>query len=100
MLKEIRRKEGRKGGWQRGKREEKGRNHYYLLKGFPDDSVVIEPACQCRSHRRHRFNPWAGKILWERKWQLTLVLVPGELRGQRSLVGYKPRGRKESDTTE
>ena len=27
-------------------------------------------------------------------------LLPGESHGQRSLVGYSPRGRKESDTTE
>ena len=26
--------------------------------------------------------------------------LPGESHGQRSLVGYSPRGRKESDTTE
>ena len=29
-----------------------------------------------------------------------LVFLPGELHGQRSLAGYSPRGRKESDTTE
>ena len=23
--------------------------------------------------RRHRFNPWAGKIPWKRKWQPTPV---------------------------
>ena len=23
-----------------------------------------EPACQCRRHKRHRFNPWARKIPW------------------------------------
>ena len=28
------------------------------------------------------------------------VLEPGESRGQRSLVGYSPRGQKESDRTE
>ena len=28
------------------------------------------------------------------------VLLPGESHGQRSLVGYSPRGRKESDMTE
>ena len=28
------------------------------------------------------------------------VLLPGESHGRRSLVGYSPRGRKESDTTE
>ena len=27
-------------------------------------------------------------------------ILPGESHGQRSLVGYSPRGRKESDTTE
>ena len=28
------------------------------------------------------------------------ILEPGESHGQRSLVGYSPRGQKESDTTE
>ena len=28
------------------------------------------------------------------------VFLPGESHGQRSLVGYNPRGHKESDTTE
>ena len=32
--------------------------------------------------------------------QPTPVLLPGESRGQRSLVGYSPWGRTESDTTE
>ena len=34
------------------------------------------------------------------KWQPTLVFLPGISHGQRSLVGYSPRGRKELDTTE
>ena len=34
------------------------------------------------------------------KWQPTPVLLPGESHGRRSLVGYSPRGHKESDTTE
>ena len=38
--------------------------------------------------------------LWRRKWQPTPVFLPGESHGQRSLVGYSPWGRKESDTTE
>ena len=29
-----------------------------------------------------------------------LIFLPGESHGRRSLVGYSPRGRKESDTTE
>ena len=34
------------------------------------------------------------------KFQPTPVLLPGKFRGQRSLVGYSPWGRKESDMTE
>ena len=37
---------------------------------------------------------------WRRRWQPTPVFLPGESHGRRSLVGYSPRGRKESDTTE
>ena len=37
---------------------------------------------------------------WKRKWQSIPVLLPGKSHGQRSLVGYSPWGRKESDTTE
>ena len=40
------------------------------------------------------------KILWRRKWQHTPVFLPGELQGQRSLVGYSPWGHKHSDMTE
>ena len=36
----------------------------------------------------------------EREWPPTPVFLPGEFHGQRSLVGYSPRGHKESDTTE
>ena len=42
---------------------------------------------QCR---RHRFEFWVRKIPWRRKWQPTLVFLPGEFHGQRSLVGYSP----------
>ena len=37
----------------------------------------------------------------EKQWDLRgPVLLPGKSHGQRSLVGYSPWGRKESDTTE
>ena len=36
---------------------------------------------------------------WRKKWQPTPVFLPGEFHGQRSLAGYSPCGRKESDTT-
>ena len=41
-----------------------------------------ESTYQCR---RHRFNPWVGKILWRRAWQPTPVFMPGKSHGQRSL---------------
>ena len=40
---------------------------------------------QCR---RPRFNPWVRKIPWKREWQPTLVFLPGEFHGQRSLVDW------------
>ena len=43
-----------------------------------------EYACRCRGE----FDPWAGKIPWRRKWQLTPVFLPGKSHGQRSLEGY------------
>jgi len=57
-------------------------------------------ACQCRRWNRCRFDPWVGKIPWNRKWQPAPVFLPGKSHGQRSLVGYSPRGCKELDTTE
>ena len=65
--------------------------------GFPCNSRDKEPICnvgKCES------NPWAGKIPWRREWQPTLVFLPGESHGQRSLVGYSPGGHTESDTPE
>ena len=35
-----------------------------------------------------------------RKWQPTLVFLPGESHEQRSLAGYSPSGCKESELTE
>ena len=65
--------------------------------GLPRWLSGKESTCQ---FRKHRFNPCVGKIPRRRKWQPTPVFLPGESHGQRSLVGYRPRGRKESDKTE
>ena len=35
----------------------------------------------------------------EREWLSIPVFLPGEFHGQRSLVGYRPWGHKESDMT-
>ena len=39
-------------------------------------------------------------VLWRRKWLPTLVFLPGESHGQRSLAGYSPWGLKESDMSD
>ena len=47
---------------------------------------------------------WVPSLGWEdpleNEWQLTPVLLPGESRGWRSLLGYSSWGHKESDMTE
>ena len=44
--------------------------------------------------------PGSGRFPRRRKWLPTLVFLPGESHGQRSLAGYSPWGYKESDKTE
>ena len=29
---------------------------------FPGGTTGKEPACQCRKHKRHKFDPWLGKV--------------------------------------
>ena len=66
-------------------------------KEFPGGSDVKEYACSAGDAR---FDPWVRKIPWRRIWQPTPVFLPGKSHGWRSLTGYSPWGRKESDTTE
>jgi len=67
---------------------------------FPGGCSGEEPTCQCRGHKRCRFDPRVREIPWRRAWQPTPVFLPRESHGQRSLVGYSPQGCKQSDTTE
>ena len=46
------------------------------------------------------FSPWVRKIPWKTAWQPTLVFLPGESHGQRSLAGCSAWGLKELDLTE
>ena len=46
------------------------------------------------------FDSWVWKIPWRRAWQFTLVFLPGESYGQRSLGGYGPWDHKEWDLSE
>ena len=47
-----------------------------------------------------KFNLWIWKIPWRRKWQPTLVFLPGESHGQWSLASYSLQFHKEPDMTE
>ena len=64
---------------------------------FPGGSDGKRIRLQCG---RPGFDPWVGKIPWWRQPLPTPLLLPREFQGQRTLVGYSPRGHKESDTTE
>ena len=71
-------------------------DNFFQLKGLTlvDQRVKYLPEMwETRVQSLNRKDPW------RRKWQPTLVLLPGKSHRRRSLVGYSPRGCKESDTT-
>ena len=53
-------------------------------------------------HPRALQETWVQSLDWENPWEkgITPIFLPGESHGGRSLVGYSPWGRKESDMTE
>ena len=55
--------------------------------GFAGGAVVKNPSANARDRLR-------------KKWQHTPGFLPAESHRQRNLVGYSPRGPKESDMTE
>ena len=67
--------------------------------GFLSGSAGNKISLKHRRHRKCRFDLWVGKILW-RAWQPTPVFWIGESDGLSSLMGYNPKGHKESDMTE
>jgi len=58
------------------------------------------PLANAGDRERCGFSPWVEKIPCRRAWQPSLIFLPGESLGQRSLVGYCPWDCKESDMTE
>ena len=62
--------------------------------------VLVVESPPANAGDRCGFDPWVGKIPWRRKWQPTPVFLAEESLGQRSLVGYRPWGRTESDMTQ
>ena len=68
---------------------------YTQLRGSLGSQTVKDlPAMQ-----ETQFHLWVEKIPWRREWQPTLVFLPGESHGQKSLAAYSPQGRKESEMT-
>ena len=67
------------------------------LWSFPAGSDGKESACNAGDSGSI---PESGKFPGERDWLWTLVFLPGEFHGQRSLADYSPWGCKESDVTE
>ena len=66
---------------------------------FPGGTSGKNPPASAGREKRLRFDSWVGKIPWRRAWQPTPVFLPGASHGQRSLVGYRPQGLKESEMT-
>ena len=56
--------------------------------GFPGGARGKELTCQCRRHKRHKFNPWIRKIPWIHSsilaWRIPLTEEPGRLQSMRS----------------
>ena len=65
--------------------------------GFPGESALKNPPANAGDTSSI---PGSERSPWRRKWQPTPVFLPGESHGWRSLLGYSPWGRKESDMTE
>ena len=56
----------------------------------------MELACRCRTHG---LDPWVTKIPWRRKWQLTLIFLPGKSHVRGAWHAVVHRVSKEVDMT-
>ena len=72
---------------------------FTVLLGFPAGASGKEPACQCRRHKRLRFNPGIRKVLWRRARQPTSLFLPRESH-VRGVWWAAIHWVTESDTTE
>ena len=67
----------------------------------PMDGGAWKAAVHGVAKSRTRLGDFTFTLMhWRRTWQPTPVFLPGESQGQGSLVGFRPWGRTESDTTE
>ena len=61
--------------------------------------VVKNPPAYAGDARDKGSIPWSGRSPGEGNGLFTPVFLPGKSHGQRSLVGYSPWSRRESDRT-
>ena len=54
------------------------KNMLYMDLESTGDTSGKESACQNRTRKRHRIEPWVGKIPWRRAWQPTPVFLSRE----------------------
>ena len=66
--------------------------------GRPRWSSGAEFACNAEDTGDEGLIPGSGRFPGDRKWQPTPVFSLEKSDGQKSLEGYSPKGRKESDT--
>ena len=71
--------------------------------GYPLQCSWASPVAQLVKNLPAMRETWVGSLGWEdpleREWLPTLVFLPGEFHGQRSLAGYGPWRHKESEAT-
>ena len=82
----------------KGKR--RGRKMEFIAVIQVRDSLVAQTVKTLPAMKEMRFSPWVRKIPGRRKWQPTPLFLPGESLGWRSLAGFSPWDRQESDMTE
>ena len=63
------------------------------------DTVIKNPFPVQVRVKRLRCFPRIRKVPWRSSWKPTVLFLPGESHGQRSLVGDSPWGHRELDTT-
>ena len=61
-----------------------------MVKNLPSDAGDVRNAASISGSGRFPGVPW------NRKWQSTLIFLPGKFHGRRSLVVYSPWGLKSS----
>ena len=69
------------------------------LQSLQEVALVLKNRLPVQERSETEVHPRVGNIPWRRDWHPP-VFRSGESHGQRSLAGYGPWGRQESDTTE